>query len=377
MRVSISELLTGGRVFTPLDRASTLIGYLKESGSYDAFVEEEGWSSIVTMKDLLEVQDLETKLSTVMRRVPRLNAGDTIGDAASLMFEHRTLSMPVYKRKRFVGRIAAPEIIERLLDTDQTVDISSIMTPEPVTLGSSVPIAAAREMMRKMKVDQIPILDGGRLVNVITSSDLVFNLAPPTDRDERGDTRKKRNEDPVGVFGKAGLVTNAAADGLQAVFTNMKNKGANYSVITDKGRVRGIATYRDFMKILTRKDGGPALPMYIIGVPEDLLQASLVRNKFAETVELLKHVLPDVEEARAVIEADGNNPSKKKNLVKVTVISPRRNYSYQVFSYDLSEAFDQVHNWAKRLVEQEKPSVKRGRRNTIERRGRVPEFPDE
>ncbi len=377
VQTSISELLTGGRAFAPADRVSALIGYLKENRSYDTFVEEEDSSFIVTMRDLLDVQDLETRLSTVMHKVPRLNAGNTVGDAAGLMFEYRARSMPVYREKRFIGRIEAAEIIKKLLDTDQSFNVSSIMTPDPATLESTAPIAAARETMRKRKIDQVPVLDEGRLVNVITSSDFVFNLAPPTDRDERGDLRRKRDEDPVGVFGKSGLVTNGTADALGAVFTNMKNKGANYSILTDKNYVRGIVTYRDFMKLLTKRDGAPLLPMYIIGIPEDLFESALVRKKFAETVRLLKQVLPDVEEARAVIEGEGNGPSKKKNLVKVTVISPRRNYSYQVFSYDLGEAFDQVHSWAKRLVEQEKPSVKPGRRNTIEKRGRLPEFPEE
>lgn len=377
MHVSISEFLTEGRVFAPVDRASAVIGYLKESRSNDAFVEDGDSSSIITMRDLLEVQDLDTRLSTVMHAVPRLNMGNTVGDAAGLMFEYRARSMPVYKGKAFVGRIESAQIIEKLLDTEKSMNIASIMTSDPATLGPSMPIAAARETMRKRNIDQIPVLDGGRLVNVVTSSDIVFNLAPPTDRDERGDPRRKRNEDPVAVFGKAEPVTNGAAEGLEAVFTNMKNKGANYSVIMQGGRIRGIVTYRDFMKLLTGRDSTSNLPMYIVGIPEDPFESSLVRKKFSETVKLLKEVLPDVEEARAVIEGEGNNLLKKKSLVKVVVISPRKNYSYRVFSYDLGEAFDQVHSWAKRLVEEEKPSVKPGgRRNTIEKRGRLPEFPE-
>lgn len=374
--MSVSELLTEARMFAPTDKASTLIGYLKEEKAYDAFVEQGEETYMVTLKDLLEVQDLETRLSALMHRVPRLNPGNTAGDAATLMFQYRTRSMPVYRGGRFAGQIAAATIIEKMLESPSSVTVATIMTPDPVTLASSAMVAAARDIMRKRKIDQVPIVDGEKLVNVTTSSDLVFNLAPTPDRDQKGNLRRKRDEDSVGVFGRTPVVTNKPGDTLGAVFGNMRDSSVNFSVLLGPKSVEGIVTYRDFMRLLTKKDAGPALPMYIIGIPEELFEASLVRKKFAETVELIRRVMPEVVEARAVIEGEGNNPTKKKNLVKVMIISPRRNYSYKVFSYDLGEAFDQVHSWAKRLVEQRKPSES-VRKNSIRKRGRLPEFPEE
>jgi CBS domain-containing protein len=374
--MSVTELLTEARTFSPTDRASTLIGYLKEGSAYDAFVEQAEETYMVTLRDLLEVQDLETRLSTLMHRVPRLNPGNTASDAAALMFQYRARSMPVYRSGRFIGQITAAAIIQKLLESPSSTKISSIMTRNPVTLESSAKVAAARDIMKRRKIDQVPVIDGDKLVNVVTSSDLVFNLAPTPDRDQKGNLRRKRDEDSVGLFGRTPVVANKPGDSLGAVFDNMRDKSVNFSVVLGPEGVEGIVTYRDFMGLLTKRDAGPALPMYIIGIPEELFEASLVRRKFAETVELVRRVMPEVSEARAVIEAEGNNPAKKKNLVKIMVISPRRNYSYEVFSYDLGEAFDQVHSWAKRLVEQQKPSES-VRRNSIRKRGRLPEFPEE
>ncbi len=374
--MSVSKLLTGTRMFVPADRASTLIGYLREEKAYDAFVEEAEETYMVTLRDLLDVQDLETRLSVLMHRVPRLNPGNTAGDAGALMFQYRSRSMPVYEHGRFAGQVSAQSIIERLLDTPSAVKVSSIMTRDPVTLEPSAKVAVGRDIMRKRKIDQVPVVDSGKLVNVITSSDMVFNLAPTPDRDQKGNPRRRRDEDSVGVFGRTPVVANKPGDVLGAVFDNMRNKSVNFSVVIGDKGVEGIVTYRDFMSLFTKKEAGPSPPMYIIGIPEELFEASLVRKKFTETVELIRRVMPDVSEARAVIEAEGNNPSKKKNLVKVMVITPRRNYSYEVFSYDLGQAFDEVHSWAKRLVEQQKPSDSL-RRNSIRRRGRLPEFPDE
>jgi hypothetical protein len=133
----------------------------------------------------------------------------------------------------------------------------------------------------------------------------------------------------------------------------------NYSVIMNTDEVQGIATYRDFMKLLVREDNASPVPMYVVGLPEDSFEAALVRSKFLESVKLLTRVFPDVTEARAVIEWEGNNPQKKKNQVKVTILSARQRYSYKVFSYDIGKSFDEVHSWAKKLVTQNKPNRRR------------------
>lgn len=358
MQTPVSNLLTDARAFSTDDRASAVIGYLRENGSYDAFTEDETRTCIVTLRDLLEVRDMETRLSTVMRQVPRLNTSNNVGDAASLMFEYRTRSMPVYKGKRLIGRITAAAIAGKLLDSDTGVKLADVMTPDPVTLDAGSSVSTAKELMRKKKFDQIPVMSDGRLVNVVTSADIVFNLSPRTDRDQKGDRRAERDADAVTRFGKGDVVTNDLKDSLREVYDNMQKNGANYSVILDAKGVRGIVTYRDLMKLLARKPQSPPVPMYIIGIPEDVYEANQVREKFGETVKLLTRVLPGVVEARAVIEGEGNNPAKKKNLVKVAVVTPRKQFSYKVFSFELSEAFDEVHAWAKRLVEQEKPDKK-------------------
>ena len=83
MRQSISEFVTDARAFSPTDRVSEVIGYMRESGSYEALVEEGDRTSIVTIRDLLDLSNLDTRLSKLMHQVPRLNQHNTVSDAAS------------------------------------------------------------------------------------------------------------------------------------------------------------------------------------------------------------------------------------------------------------------------------------------------------
>ena len=50
--------------------------------------------------------------------------------------------------------------------------ISKYMTTTPHTIGAEQPLDKAMTMMREYKIRHIPVLDGGRLVGIISDRDL-------------------------------------------------------------------------------------------------------------------------------------------------------------------------------------------------------------
>ncbi len=365
MAQPISEFATPVKAFSPTDRVSEVIGFMRETRSYEAVVEEGDRTSIVTVRDLLDLSNLDTRLSKLMHQVPRLNRQNTVSDAASLMLEYRTRSMPIYHGGKLDGQITSPAVVGKLMEADVPVKVSSIMTREPVTIESKATLATARELMRRKKVDQVPILSGGRLTGIATSDSIVFNLAPKADRDVKGGRQTGRFDEPLGDYGAGVLVTNEITDSLNDVYLNMKKEGANYSLILNTGEVQGIVTYRDFMKVLERRSAKPQLPMYIVGLPDDPFGAAAVREKFTYAVQLLRKAFPEVSEARAIIKTGDTRSAKRKTQVDVLILSPKERYSYSVFSYEVADAFDQVSDWAKRLVSQRKDQKRKptSRRN--------------
>jgi CBS domain-containing protein len=350
MALSISDFATPAKAFSPNDRVSEVIGFMRETRSYEAVVEEGDRTSIVTVRDLLDLSNLDTRLSKLMHQVPRLNRQNTVSDAASLMLEYRTWSMPIYHAGKLDGQVTSPAVVGRMMESEVPGKISSIMTKEPVTVESTATLASARELMRRKKVDQVPILSGGRLAGIATSDSIVFNLAPRADREVKGGRQPGRFDEPLGDYGSGNLLTNEITDSLMDVYLNMKKEGGNYSLIMNTGELQGILTYRDFMKILERRSAKPQLPMYIVGLPDDPFSAAAVRVKFTDSVQLLRKAFPEVSEARAIIKAGETRSTKRKCQVDVLVLSPKERYSYSVFSYEVADAFDQVNTWAKRLV---------------------------
>ena len=360
MRMPVTDLLTEAEIFPSGETVSKVIGYLRESKLMEAYADDgDSTTCIVSMRDLLNVTSLTTKISNVMHQVPRLGPNNTVSDAATLMHEYRTRSMPVYKEKKLVGQVTSPSIVAKLLDSDTPGKISSIMSQSPVCLDVQESVSKAREIMLKKKVDQLPVTKKGALSGIVTSDEIVFNLLPKTDRNMKGDTRTGRYDEALGIFSLKDALTNEIEDSLRDVYQNMSKSGSNYSVIVGTGEIQGIVTYRDFLRVLTKKASQSSIPMYIVGLPDDPFEAGAARKKFQSAVELLSRSVPDISEARAIIKMGETKSPKKKYEVKVFLIHPRDHYSYSVRSFELADAFDEVNNWVKELVQRSRPRKQR------------------
>ena len=374
----VTDLIEPISVLDPLDSVSRVAGMMRQSNQYEAFIEEEDRTAIVTIRDILKLTSITgTKLRTLMYYVPRLNQFNTVGDAATLMFEHRIRSLPVYRGTELKGQITSRTVVKKLLEVDTGVKASQIMTPEPVCVDAGESVSKARQVMIRRKIDQLPMLNNGRLQGVVTSEAVVSAILPPVDRTVKGDWRRGRYDFPVENFANSLVVTNEGPDDLRKVLSNMEKSSTNFSVIQNFGEVQGIITIRDFMKVFL-ESRRPEFPnMYIIGLPEDPFEAELARQKFRRVVELLGRGFPEMTEARAVIKAGETKAARKKYQVRIFVMSPYWRHSYKVFRYELPDAFDYIEEWATKLLSKYRTKRARSRadRGLVQEKERVPTQP--
>jgi CBS domain-containing protein len=53
------------------------------------------------------------------------------------------------------------------------------MTGDPIVIDSHKTVTAAKSIMKRRRIDHIPVVDNGRLVGIITSSDIMNVMSPP------------------------------------------------------------------------------------------------------------------------------------------------------------------------------------------------------
>jgi acetoin utilization protein AcuB len=125
---------------------------------------------------------------------------DSARHAREVMEKHRVNQLPVVVDGHLVGivtdrdlRDAFPSVFElaeatgrhrRAPGTDPAaIPVEDVMTRDVLTLAPAAFIADAARLMRRQRVGAIPIVDGRRLVGIVTRSDLLDALVELTARD--------------------------------------------------------------------------------------------------------------------------------------------------------------------------------------------------
>lgn len=351
--------------FSSADPITRVMGYLKDSNEYDAIVEDGDKVSIVSVRDLLNVENITTeKLTRIMKQVPKISGHDAISSAARLMFEYRLRSLPVYDGKRLLGKITCSAIAKALVDSNHINEsVARIATPDPVCADSADTAAKAKRVMVDRKIDQLPIIREKRLVGVVTSDSIAFRTLPPMDRGAKGNLRMGRLDMDVITLSQPLAITNDVTNSLSETIGNMLKTRSNYSVILSGDEVQGIVTYHDFLKLfpMTKLN---EIPMSIVGLPDDPLQSEMAKKKFQTSVTLLSKTMPNVTEARAVIKSGESKAPKKRYQVQVFIATAESHHSFDVSSYDLAKAFEEIEAWIKKLAVRNNERGKKGKRES-------------
>ena len=115
---------------------------------------------------------------------PKSVAPDTpIKEARILMDAEGTLQLPVIKQDKLVGIITDRDIclaIHAPVINEQIV--ADFMTTDPLTVAPETPVYRTAQMLGAYKFGALPVVEGDRLVGMITSSLLLAYFANNLDR---------------------------------------------------------------------------------------------------------------------------------------------------------------------------------------------------
>jgi acetoin utilization protein AcuB len=122
---------------------------------------------------------------------------------------------------------------------DTTVELANAMTPNPVTITHRDTLATAKTLMDAGGFRRLPVIDGGRLVGILTERDI---------RGHAGVLERTR----VNAAMRTEVITATPADTVEkAARLMLKHKIGGLPVIAD-GQVAGIVTMTDVVKAFLR-----------------------------------------------------------------------------------------------------------------------------
>ena len=94
----------------------------------------------------------------------------------------------------------------------------------------------------------------------------------------------------------------------------------------------------------------PNPPFYIVGLPDEPIEAGEAKMKFEKLSEELCKVYPLIEEIRAVVKSKKPGKTHARYEVSVEVYTPKERHAFSETGYDIAEVFDSMGPKMKRLL---------------------------
>ena len=340
------------------DSISQMIGILIDKNSYDVFIPLSGKVAVLNIRDLLGIRNITSANPTTLGKIiPSLNSQSRTAEAASIMSLFRLRALPIVEKNEIIGQISARKIVEAIRNSMLVTHVrktnaSDIMTPNPIMIGKADKIASAKAIMKRRRIDYLPVAEEGRLVGMITSKDIleVMLRSERIGRKSLGiDETQDRLDLAVTGIANKNVISSEVDDSLQSVTDLIVSQNSTYCIIKAVEEVQGIITYRDVISLLGEKVEED-IPIFLIGLPEDPLDAELAKSKFANIVKLLKTVYPDIEEARCRLKIREIQGARKRYEIDSNIISTHAVTSYANSGWDLAKMFDQMSDSLKKRM---------------------------
>ena len=368
-QLAVSNLISAPLVISEATPVSKVVGVLKNEDAYEVFTQDRGRVGMVMIRDILKAWNVATeKVESLVSPAPRLSPGARLSEAARLMMQDRVRALPIVEGDKLTGSVLATSIIQAI--PSSIVDkycAQDIMTPNPAGLDVDDEVSKARALMLRRRIDHLPIVRNRKLAGLLTSSKIVFDVYQRIEGIEgykaMVDNTQRRLAIPVKDLMDLNPLTSEPSDKISNVLKRMLDMKATYCLITQFDEVQGIITYRDFMKLIAEEIVKSDIPVYIVGLPDDPFESEQTRTKFMRSIETLRKTMPKIQEARAVIQTrEGPERERRRYEVSVTLVTPRKNYSYSSTGFELANMFDDVQSHFKTMTAERPKRVRRSRR---------------
>ena len=119
------------------------------------------------------------------RKVLTVDLDDTIGTARRLIAKNRVNQLPVLEDGKLVGIVTDRDIRDAyptsmVIDRGKEIDrfaesytVEEVISYNLLTVEPTTPLASAVKLLRSHRIGSLPVVDKGKLVGIITRSDIL------------------------------------------------------------------------------------------------------------------------------------------------------------------------------------------------------------
>lgn len=115
------------------------------------------------------------RVGQIMHKKPiTISPEKRVGQALKLMQQHHIRHLPVIKNDHMVGWISARTLREVLLASMlEVITVGDVMVEAPISVTPETTVEEAARLVHEHKIGGMPVLEGEKLVGVLTVNDLL------------------------------------------------------------------------------------------------------------------------------------------------------------------------------------------------------------
>jgi len=125
------------------------------------------------MAGIVLVRDIMSKDVRVVR------SDTTVKEVVATMNKFNIGSIIVVQGDRPVGIITERDILQRLVEpclAPETLTARHLMTSPVITISETASIEETARLMARKKIKKLPVMNNGKIVGIVSYTDIVFNV---------------------------------------------------------------------------------------------------------------------------------------------------------------------------------------------------------
>jgi predicted transcriptional regulator len=199
-----------------------------------------------------------TKVKTLTQTTPAVTLQDTLSKVAKLMIESEIRQLPVYSENKILGFVTDEDVIHgSIMEQWGNVHVEEIMSKKPFVIEEDESLGAVLSLFRSEGISHVPIVKYGKLVGMVSISDIIDNIFQPKHVQRFGE-RVGQKVSALSIPAKGIMVqpviTVLPESKLRDAESQMHKFNISSLVIVDKGRPVGILTKRDFLEPIAQME---------------------------------------------------------------------------------------------------------------------------
>jgi len=173
-----------------------------------------------------------------------------VGEAARLMIENGISGLPVVEGGSIVGILTKTDLVRLCLGI-RGVRVKDVMTKNPIVVSRATSVLSARERLLKESVTVLPVVDDGKIVGLLTESDVARYLESFRRQSDLKHLSSKIRELAVDDVVRRDVPTVRADTPVSEAARIMLERHMKGVPVTDKsGRLAGIVTKTDLARLV-------------------------------------------------------------------------------------------------------------------------------